>query len=192
MIAHGQINFNDPQVRQSRLPPIPDEEKNKNPFDKGVEEAAVDLIREEEKSRHKMDELIEKSNRVLFRTSTVFPFDFFPSEIIIDENKVSIIKKTFFWSEEVHSIMIKDITDVLIQTIPFFATLIICDDSSGENQINISFLKKDEAIKIRKIIQGLMVSLKGLSSPMLGSIEVTSIPQWELIKKLETLGEVYD
>jgi hypothetical protein len=181
MQSSGQLIFNNS--------PPPQNGESKDPINQGVEEAVKDLIKEEEKSRQKLDDLIQRSEKVLLKISTVFPFDLFPNDIIVDENKVNIIKREFFWSEQIHSIMIREINDVIVESNPFFATLIILDEGYREQEIRVNYLWKSEAMKARRIIQGLMVSLKGLSSPMLGSIENNHLSNQELVEKLETLGK---
>lgn len=175
--GNGQILFN------SQTSPA-------NPVEEGINEALKELVVEEQKGRQKLDDLVEKSNRVLFKTSAVFPFDFFPNEIIIDENKVSIIQREFFWSSRIHSVIIRDISDVYVDTSILFATLVIIDEGFTDREIRIPYLWKNEALEARRIIQGLVVSLKGANSPMLGGVELTNMSQQDLMVKVKSLGRV--
>jgi len=69
--------------------------------------------------------LIKRSNRILVSISShAFPFDFFPNTINVEEGRISIIKRHFL-SSEVHSIDIKDISNVFINTIFFLPNLLL-------------------------------------------------------------------
>ncbi len=46
---------------------------------------------------NKLDVLEKNSERVLLRIHTVFPFVLFPDTVVIDENKISIIRMLFFF-----------------------------------------------------------------------------------------------
>jgi hypothetical protein len=106
----------------------------------------------------KMEDIANKSDTVLLKVSTVWPFTIFKNDIIIDPYKVNIVYREFFWSEHIHSIMVRDILDVIVETSVFFATLKIVDQGYTANTVDIEYLKRDEALKVRKIIQGLIIA----------------------------------
>src|SRR5687768_6675998 len=39
----------------------------------------------------RLDEVVAGTGRVLFQAKSIFPFDFFPDELVVDENKISFI-----------------------------------------------------------------------------------------------------
>ena len=58
--------------------------------------------------------LVKKSNRILVSISShAFPFDFFPDTINVEEGRITIINRHFL-SSEVHSVDIKDISNIFI------------------------------------------------------------------------------
>ncbi len=70
--------------------------------------------------------LVRKSNRILATISTHrFPFDLFPDTINIEEGRITVITRNFFSSSEVHSVDVKDISNIFINIAPFFAQLVI-------------------------------------------------------------------
>lgn len=108
--------------------------------------------------KQQLDHVKDKCECVLFKTRTVFPFDFFPDDLIVDSTKVNIIIRSFFAAEEIHSILIKNITHLSLEHSAFFATLHILPGRIFQNQVlSIKHLKKEEALKARNIIQGLVV-----------------------------------
>src|SRR3989344_42951 len=104
--------------------------------EQGLLDATKETAKEHEKHNSKFQELVQQSDKVLFRIRAVFPFDFFPDEIIVDVNKVNIIQNSLL-SKNMHSVFIKDISDVVVQTGILFACLSIIDFGYVENSIDI-------------------------------------------------------
>ena len=132
----------------------------------------------------KFNALVKRSNKILLKTSAVFPFDFFPDEITIDESKVNIIFHEFFLSEDVHSITIDMIRDIEVETSPLFATLKIVPDGYPGHALEVHYLKKKDAIKARRIIQGLMVARKQ-------DIDLAQLDESHFIEEIESLGKTH-
>ncbi len=113
--------------------------------------------------RNRMDrravaKLVKKSNRILVSISShAFPFDLFPDTINVEEGRVTIITRTFFMSSRVHSVDIKDVSNVFVNIAPFFAQLAIISRTFEENEIKIKNLRKNEAVFARRIIEGLRI-----------------------------------
>lgn len=144
----------------------------------------IDQIASEKKSADKtaVEGLVRKSNRILATISThAFPFNFFPDTINVEEGRVTIITRNFFLSSEVHSVDIKDISNIFINTAPFFAQLVIVSKTFAQNEIKIERLKKEEAVFARRIIEG----LRTFESKQ---IDTSSYTTKELIAKLQELS----
>lgn len=131
----------------------------------------------------KLDDLADKSDSILLKVSTFWPFTFFVNDIIVDPYKVNIIFREFFWSEHIHSVMIKDILDVVVETSVFFATVKIVDQGYVENTIDITYLKRDDAMKVRKIIQGLVIAHRQ-------AVDLSILTPSHIRTKAEELGQV--
>lgn len=148
----------------------------------GEKDFIKESVKEEEKVEQKVNDLVEKSDKTLIRISGIFPFDFFPDEVTVDMNKVNIINRSFL-TRKVHSVFIKDVSDVFIVDGIFFSQLSIVDEGFIENEITVNFLHKDEASKIRRVIQGLVVASKQ-------DIDMSKFgPSNFDRKKLEVLGQ---
>lgn len=132
----------------------------------------------------KFDTLVSGCERVLVKISAVFPFDLFPDELIVDECKVSIVFREFFFSEDIHSVNIEMIKDVDIESGPFFARLQIIPDGFLPHPLIIKYLKKKEAVRARSVIQGLMVAKRN-------NIDLGKIDTPDLVNKLEVLGRTH-
>lgn len=141
-------------------------------------------ISEHKENSKKLEEMVRMSEEPLLQIQTVFPFVIFPNEVIVDVNKISIIFRQFFDSKQIHSVLIKDVSDVIVETNPFFATLKIIDIGYTENSIDINYLKKSEGGLARRIIQGLVMIHKH-------GIDLTKIDRKDLLEKIESLGTNY-
>ena len=159
---------------------------NKQVDEKTYEEAEKELVKEElikqEKHQQKVEEILDRGNNILLKISAVWPFDFFPNEVVVDENKVNIICREFFFSEDIHSISVFNIKDISLETNIFFATLKLVPDGYPGEPLIVKFLKKGEAIRLRKIIQGLIeTSKKG--------VDITKLPTDNPTSLIEQLGK---
>lgn len=127
-------------------------------------------------------ELVRKSNRILASVSThKFPFDFFPDTITIEEGRVNVIVRNFFFSSQVYSVDLKNIANVIINTSPFFAQLVIVSKTFTENEIRIDNLWIRQAVYVRRLIEGLRV----LDSKQ---VDTSVYSKRDLIGKLEDLS----
>jgi hypothetical protein len=145
---------------------------------------AVKIVEiKKETSKNLVAELVKKSNRILTSISTHrFPFDFFPNTINVEEGRVTVIIRSFFLSSQVHSVDIKDISNVFINMAPFFAQLVIYSKTFEANEVRIRYLWKNQAIYARRIIEGLRTFEDK-------QIDTSIYSKHELILKLEELSK---
>lgn len=126
-------------------------------------------------------DLIKKSNRILVKISShALPFDFFPNSIVVEEGRVTIINRHFL-SSEVHSVDMKNIANIFINTTWFFSQLVIISKTFEENEIKIRNLRTKDAIFVRRIIEGLRVFERE-------EINTSDYTVEELISKLKKLS----
>ena len=127
--------------------------------------------------------LVKKSNRIIATIySHKFPIDLFPDTINVEEGRVTVIDRDFFFSSHVHTVDIKDISNILINTTPFFAQLVIVSMTFTENEVKISNLRQEEAIFIKRIIEGLRIFEEK-------QIDTSVYSKEELIAKLQELSK---
>jgi len=132
--------------------------------------------------RYTVEGLVRKSNRILVSISSIgFPFKLFSDTINVEEGRITIITRDFFFSSQVHSVDIKDISNIFINTAPFFAQLVIVSKTFAENEIRVEKLKKEEAVFARRIIEGLRIFENK-------QIDTSGYNKNELIAKLQELS----
>ncbi|MDD4106907.1 MAG: hypothetical protein PHX84_03140 [Candidatus Shapirobacteria bacterium] len=127
--------------------------------------------------------LVKKSNRILYSISThKFPFDFFPDTLNIEEGRITVIIRNSFFSSDVHSVDVADISNIFINLTPFFAQLVIVSKTFAKNEIKIRNLFKDEAIFTRRLVEGLRIFAEN-------QIDTSKYTKEELILKLKELSK---
>jgi hypothetical protein len=159
-------------------------EKQSHPKPNSSRSIATEKKNNKDSAEDKMRELARKSSQVLFQLRTVFPFDFFPDTITINANKIDVVQSEFFFSHNTTSIPIKDIANVEVETIPFFATIKLINIRAPMRPISISFLKHDEAIRAKKIIDGLLVATEQ-------GADVSSIEPKQFLRHIEVVGRSF-
>ncbi len=155
-------------------------EIKQTPEEEGIDEVAKSRVMKAEKNRQAIEDMVSNSNRTILKVMTVFPWDFYPTSIVVEEKRLTITRRQLFASQ-VHSIDIKNISNVFINTGILFAQLKIISATFAENEININMLWKDEAILLRRIIEGLRLFIGK-------DIDTTGYDVDELISKLKELS----
>ena len=89
--------------------------------EEGKNEQTIKEATKKEEDKQAVSDLIKKSNRCIISISSHFPWTLFPNTIEVEESRVTVIFRQFLSSQS-HSIDIKDISNVLIESSPFFAT----------------------------------------------------------------------
>ncbi len=148
--------------------------------EKGQEEALKNYARKTESNRKAVEDMVVSSNRILLRVSSIFPWDLFPSTIIVEETRVTIIHRHLF-SSQVHSVDIKNISNIFIGTGILCAQLTLVSDTFTQNKVVINRLWKKEAILMRRIIEGMRMFVKE-------NIDTTDYSASELVSKLKELS----
>ncbi len=154
--------------------------KKKTPVELGHDEATKEMTKEEQKHEEKFDDLLTKSDKILFKTKSLFPLDLFPDEIVVSVHKVDIIYNEFL-TRRIQPVYIQNIWDVFVNNGIFFSTLHLIDAGFANNTIVINNLTNKDAIDAMKIIQGLVVAVKQ-------NIDLTKIDSTDLVGKVRTLG----
>lgn len=137
-------------------------------------------------SKKDLDIIASRANQILFSAKAIFPFDFFPNSITIDANKVNIIIRTFFFTETVTSILLKEIMDVRAEITLFLGKLVI-DYGPHPLKINTVYvptLWKSDALRAKEIIEGVLVAYRA------ENIDTTKLKPEETLEKLTEVGKM--
>ena len=121
--------------------------------------------------------------RVLLTISSHKPLHLFPDIIQIDEDKVTFVHKDL-GSEQVRSVLISDISDIVVHSSVFGSQLQVIDSSNPRDpiHINVSFLKNQEAHLARNMIVGLLETKER-------GINTTSLSTDDLMRSIQQFGQ---
>ncbi len=147
--------------------------------EEGKDENTKNQAEKKEIDRQMVNDLVKKSNRCIISVSSVFPWNLFPNTIEVEESRVTFILRQFMSSQS-HSVDIKDISNVFIESSYFFATLQIVSRTYIKNNIKINYLHKEKAKEVKMIIEGLRTFLSN-------DIDTSNYEVRELISKLGEL-----
>ncbi|MBI3341537.1 hypothetical protein HY024_00275 [Candidatus Curtissbacteria bacterium] len=174
------MNYDDEwnQIRHKYWPPSPQARSALNLANSNTDNESP------ETHEKNLDNLAKRASKgVLMHIKGVFPLDIFPDEVVVDINKVNIIRNDLF-GRKIHSVYLKDISDVIVNSSIFFSSLKIVDMGFTESGIVIKNLKRGEAEEARRVIQGLVVSTKQ-------NINLSKIDPEELRDKVGRIGEAW-
>lgn len=133
------------------------------------------------KNIQKLQNVTNASNRVLFKASTLFPFDFFPDTIIIHDVKIDIIHTLFFATTKVVSFPISSLINVTASTNSFFGVLNLEMVGFEPNPGTLKFLSIHDAIRARRILNGLIICYKE-------NVDLTKLDINLVKQKVEEIG----
>jgi len=129
----------------------------------------------------KLKELSERNTILIYRTQSVFPFRIFPCSVSLNRNKVTVQDYSFFQAKEVQTVLIKDIVSVTTDETMMLSTLTLLDKAPSASGITATHLRKEEARKMRRLIEGLMIVDRE-------GVDITHIENSQLLNYLESLG----
>lgn len=126
-------------------------------------------------------DITEESQEELISITAVFPFQLFPDTITVDRQKISIIRRQFFWMADTSVAKIGDIINVEASVGPFFGSVKIFSRYLSDNHYQMSNLTRGNARRLQQILQGLLIAHEK-------GIDTSLIPKNELITLLLELG----
>lgn len=145
--------------------------------EEGKNEQTKNKATKKEEDKQTVSDLIKKSNRRIISISSLFPWNIFPNTIEVEESRVTFIFRQFLSSQS-HSVNIKDISNVFIQSSLFFATLQVVSRTFVQNDIKIGYLNNRSAHRVHMVIEGLRTFAEH-------NIDTSSYEINELIAKTE-------
>jgi len=143
---------------------------------------AADHAKTDHVALSQLDDLAQSDSRPLYVLTGVWPFDFFPTKIVIDRKKITFRDQLFFFTSQSQSILIADVMSVMVDTGLLFSSLSVIDRHFPQDTIVVKYLRDHEAKKARRLIQGLILADKE-------NIDLTNVPDDQLIEKLEEIGK---
>ncbi len=136
-----------------------------------------DLSRNEVK---KLDALSHGTESIIYEVSSVFPFQLFPDKLIIDKNKVTVVRKGLLM-KRIFPILMEDIQTVKVNRGPIFASLELEVRGFEQNPNPTVFLWPEHATKAEKYILGLIKSKRE-------GVDLTKLTVKDIKNRIEQIG----
>lgn len=126
---------------------------------------------------------VRRSHDILAAVKTIWlPINLFPDSIVVDRAKVTITRRTFFWTSEVITTRIEDILSVTANLGPFFGSIIIATRvMNSTDHYEIDFFWRRDAMYVKEIIQGYVIAQHN-------NLDTSHLNRDELIDTLLDLG----
>lgn len=184
----------DDSARLDRSPRETDDRKPEPGSPGSVQARAAEGIRENmERDTRTLDpreglrKIVRKSHQLLASAQTVIlPVNLFPDSVTVDRTKVTITKRTFFWSSSVISIRIEDVLNIACSTGPIFGSLTISSRvMNSTDHYEIDYFWRKDALYLKQLIQGYVIAQHN-------QIETSHLKRDELVKTLLDLGNDSD
>lgn len=137
--------------------------------------------------RDGLRKIVRKSHQLLASAQTVIlPVNLFPDSVTVDRTKVTITKRTFFWSSSVISIRIEDVLNIACSTGPIFGSLTISSRvMNSTDHYEIDYFWRKDALYLKQLIQGYVIAQHN-------QIETSHLDRRELVRTLLDLGNDSD
>jgi hypothetical protein len=129
----------------------------------------------------KLKKLAKKSNHIIYEVSSVFPFQLFPDKLVIDENKITIVRKEIFF-KRIYSVMFADILTVRVNRGILFAAIEFDVKRMDYHLRPLTYLKPKEASLAKKYIMGLCEAKRE-------NIDLSKLTVEQIRGRLEEIGE---
>lgn len=167
------------QKKLNRVPSLPIDEQVKIQKEEHPDESVVIVKSGEYVVEAKP---VSEISKELMRLKAVWPFDFFPNEIIIEEKRLVINIRHFWGSNTLNTMDMKELIVFEVTQSPLFASIFVKGGPMGVVDFSLNWFKVDEARKAKSLIDGLVMKEKGV-------IQVPSSDTNKQVEILEQVGE---
>jgi hypothetical protein len=129
------------------------------------------------KAKDELTTTVSNSQEILVKANSVFPFTLFPDTISIDRTNLTIAHRIFYKLAVIITIKVEDILNVTPNIGPFFGSLRIATVFvDPKSPYTINYLRRDDALKINRILQGYKIALQQkLNTSMLNKEELVEM-----------------
>ncbi len=153
----------------------------KNVNDGTSNESAQNEVSKVIQEVEKLDKLVDETKSVIYEISSIFPFQFFPDKLIIDGNKVTIIRRELFF-KRIYPILFRDILTVRVDRSILFASMNFEVRRFAKNPRPIQYLSPKKANKARQYIIGLVQAKRA-------GIDLSHLTANQIRDRLEDIGK---
>ncbi len=128
----------------------------------------------------KLEKLTQETESVIYEVSAVFPFQLFPDKLIVDKNKITVVRKDLLM-KRIYPVLIEDVITVKVQRGPIFASIDLEVRGFEINPTPLNFVWPEHASKAEKYIMGLIKAKRE-------GIDLTKLTVAQIKKRLAQIG----
>ena len=139
---------------------------------------------QKQKELKKLDKLAKETNKVIYEISSVWPFQLFPDRLIIDESKITVVRRGLFF-KRVLPITFDKIGTIKVNRSFMFASMEFDANLFTHAPSPLTHLYPKEANKAKKYIIGLMQAVNS-------GVDLSKLSIDEVREKLEKIGNIED
>lgn len=147
---------------------------------KYVQKQQTDERKEKKQRKEGLKEYSEKSKKIIFQCRSIFPFDLFPDEIMVDTLNLTYIHNSFFVTADTQHIRLDDIEDASMTSAAFIGRVEI--SIKDKDPLIISSLSKRNATRLKNILLGLVRARKN-------DIQLEDLSSLKTLSEVVKLGE---
>lgn len=137
--------------------------------------------KEQSSKKPSLDEVIVESNKVLGKFKGVWPFDFFPDEVLLDKQAITIVRHHFWGVFAKITCHYDDLVNSQVNVGPLFGSLNIYSKYFTDGEEVVKWFSNTDAQRIHAILQGLLIARKE-------GVDLKETPDDELLTKLHKIG----
>lgn len=130
----------------------------------------------------KLTQLASETSDVIYEVRSVFPFQLFPDKLIIDTNKITIVRKELFF-KRIIPISYEDLITVMVNRSIIFASIDfdVKRLDRSHNPRGITFLWPAKATIAKKYITGILTAKKA-------GVDFSKLTTTQIKKRLKEIG----
>lgn len=117
----------------------------------------IDPVVQVKKENHSVKLPATQVSKVLYRARGVWPFDFMPDELVVEEERIIVTNNYFPYGSDTGTLPMQKISSIEVTHALFFSALTIqCTELHGFNA-KVKWLTHKDAQKVKEIVDGIKI-----------------------------------
>lgn len=154
-----------PDSTQQVVPPQPSVQINSSiapteirAYPGAGEEVDKTLAMNQKRSKVTYEAMISGPNEILHAATTVFPFKFFPTTVVLDRNQVNVSIGVFFFTKQYLSFLVEHIHNVVVRRGVLFSEIEFEVTGYEQNPPKVNYLEHHDAEMLKKYIDAILLA----------------------------------
>lgn len=148
-------------------------------------QSRFNMVTEEQKSPQAVAQEINDGNEFLYKFKSLFPFELFPDEVILDKLKITIIQREAIIYKRVTTIPLTGTVNVQISRGILTSQISIIETSTlKQEEVIIKHVLNSDAARFHQIVEGIVIGMRqGINFIEMNKDEtLTSAKKWGAVE----------